>query len=73
MQKGYIEDNLMEVSNTLTTLPDPVRAVFLKLVQCPSTDMIEKRSIAHFMLLLLKEQHNEYHPIRVHTTGIILN
>ena len=32
----------MEVSNTLATLPDPVRAVFLKLVQCPSTDMIEK-------------------------------
>ena len=58
MQKGYIEDNLMEVSNTLTTLPDPVRAIFLKLVQCPSTDMIEKRSIAHFILLLLKEQHN---------------
>ena len=55
LQRGYIEDNLMEVRNTLTALPDPVRAVFLKLVQCTSTKMIEKRSIAHFMLLLLKE------------------
>ena len=55
LQRGYIEDNLMEVSNTLTTLPDPVRAVFLKLIQCTSTKMIEKRNIAHFMLLLLKE------------------
>ena len=55
LQRGYIEDNLMEVSNTLATLPDPVRVVFLKLVQCTSTNMIEKRSITHFMLLLLKE------------------
>lgn len=45
----------MEVNNTLITLPDPIKAVFFKLAYCTSRKLIEKRSITHFMFLLLKK------------------
>ena len=32
LQRGYIENNFMDVSNTLATLPDPVRTVLLKII-----------------------------------------
>ena len=43
------------ITHEWITLPEPARAVYLKLNHCSSTNMIEKRSIAHSMLLLLKE------------------
>lgn len=49
------EHGSMEVSNTLILLPNPVKAVFLKLAYCTSRKLTEKRSIALFMLLLLKK------------------